>query len=76
MITSEHLLVRAEVEVDGSRETIDLAVLSILPKAGEVMKLDYWHGRKLIFLVEEVQHHISNIGQDMLQQITLRGKEV
>jgi len=40
------------------------------------MKLDYWHGRKLIFLVEEVQHHISNIGQDMLQQITLRGKEV
>lgn len=76
MITSENFLVSAEVEVEGSRETIDLPGLSALPSIGDEVELNYWHGRKLTFVVEGVRHHIANVGEKMLQQIVLSGRMI
>lgn len=73
MITSEYFLVSADVEINGEIENIALPGLSALPMVGDEVELNYWHGRKLTFVVEGVKHHISNIGDKMLQQTTLRG---
>ncbi|MBB4088198.1 hypothetical protein [Sphingomonas carotinifaciens] len=76
MITSEYFLVSAEIEVDGSREKIELPGLSALPSVGDEVELNYWHGRKLTFVVEGVRHHIANIGEKMLQQTVLIGRPI
>lgn len=76
MLTSDYYLVTAEIDVDGSRETIELPGLSVLPNVGHTVNLDYWHGRKLSFVVEDVRHHISNIGEKLLQQTTLVGRSI
>ena len=76
MITSEDFLVSAEVEVEGLREAIDLPGLSALPSVGDEVELNYWHGRKLTFVVERVRHHIANVGEKMLQQTVLSGRSI
>jgi hypothetical protein len=76
MATTDNLIISFEVEVDGETKRISISDLTLLPNVGHEVTCDYVHGEKVRFEVQKVMHHLSSIGHDILQQVTVYGRSI
>lgn len=76
MIDLEYLHIIFAIETDEGTENVSGDGLSILPGVGDVVEMDYVHGTKITFVVTSLKHHLSSIGEKVLQQIEVSGKKI
>lgn len=74
MLPDEYFSVNAMIE--GQPQTIELRGLRVVPSVGDEVHLDYWRGQKISFVVETVRHHISDIADKTLQQVSIYGRPI
>jgi hypothetical protein len=74
--TSEYPTVTFEIETNSEPKRIRVENLPVLPAVGDEVQCDYVHGEKVSFEVKRVKHHLSNIGHNILQQITVYGRSI
>ena len=60
-------------EIDGEHLFPEVSGLTFIPRVGDIVRCDYLQGQKVVFQVSRVDHHLSNIGHDLFQQVTVIG---
>ena len=69
----EYFSVHFEIDIDGEVTTIRDVKITFLPRKDEIVELNYVQGKKIKFVVESVTHFLSDIGLNVLQQVTISG---
>jgi hypothetical protein len=72
--SADYLTVSFEIETDSGPRRLKIENLPLIPAVGDEVQCDYVHGEKINFEVQRVKHHLSSIGHDILQQVTVYGR--
>ncbi len=76
MARDDNYSVSFEIETTEEAVHIEVGPLRAVPREGEVVACNYVHGTKIEFRVDTVEHFLYSSGKDIIQMVTVKGREV